>query len=336
MADPVVAASSRDKRELTDLLQSKRILTIAKFAICAAILLAMVGVIVRNADDIADANVKLRPASAAISVGFLLLYYFSMIGIWHLITIMFGIDLPYRRTQRAWTYSMFGKYLPGKVWLVAGRFYYYSREGKNSSVIAAAFLTDGAIQMATSCAVVLLCMFGFGVDVAGFADGLAVDPVVLSVILLCVFFILVHPRIMTPALNAIRRLRGKEPLQLSLKAWHAYVLLILGVLIRGIGGLGIFFLVNALWTLEWDHYFFLTGTMALSGVLGTLAVFAPGGLGVREASIAYCLSFIMPSGVAATIGLAARVWMVCTELILFGMVAFLSRGLKTDSRPDER
>ena len=328
MANSLFKVKSIEHRKLATIFSDGPVFNAIRFCICFAILLAMVAVVIQNFEDIKGLHTKLNPLFATLSICCLLVYYLLMVAYWYVITVMYGIALPYLNTQSVWTYSMLGKYLPGKIWLVAGRFYYYSREGKPSSSIVAALFTEGAMQLATSCAVVLVCLFGFRVNISIISDGFTKDPITLIVVLLSMLIIVVHPKIMIPTLNFIRCLSGRKPLELSIKARQIYSLLVVGIFVKGIGGLSIFLFVNAFLPVGWDHYFFLTGTMALSGLLGMLAVFAPGGIGVREASIAYCLSFVLPSGLAATIGLTARIWMICAELMLLSIVYVLNRVLR--------
>jgi len=55
-------------------------------------------------------------------------------------------------------------------------------------------------------------------------------------------------------------------------------------------------------------------------LLGMIAFFAPAGLGVREGSLFFLLSKIMPEAEAAVISISSRVWMMCSELILIAIV----------------
>jgi uncharacterized membrane protein YbhN (UPF0104 family) len=64
----------------------------------------------------------------------------------------------------------------------------------------------------------------------------------------------------------------------------------------------------------------LTGALALASTLGVLAVFAPGGLGVREGVLVYLLSHIMPEGVSVVLSILTRLWMTVIELGLVGMI----------------
>jgi hypothetical protein len=60
--------------------------------------------------------------------------------------------------------------------------------------------------------------------------------------------------------------------------------------------------------------------VAAAGALGTLSIFAPSGLGVREGVLALLLTTYVVSPVAVLISLLARLWVTLGELVcaLFG------------------
>lgn len=65
-----------------------------------------------------------------------------------------------------------------------------------------------------------------------------------------------------------------------------------------------------------------TGTYALAWLLGYVTVFAPGGLGVTDASLAGLLSLQMPGSAAVLIALALRMTYTASDLF-FGAVGYL-------------
>lgn len=73
------------------------------------------------------------------------------------------------------------------------------------------------------------------------------------------------------------------------------------------------------------HALTAAGTYALGSLAGTVAVFAPGGLGVREGLIAVALAPVIGGGSALLLAAAVRLLEVVAELSLLG-VARLLRG----------
>lgn len=61
----------------------------------------------------------------------------------------------------------------------------------------------------------------------------------------------------------------------------------------------------------------LAGAFAIAWNIGLFALFAPAGLGVREAAIALLLGAAFPTGWPALIALASRVWIILGEALAF-------------------
>ncbi len=78
--------------------------------------------------------------------------------------------------------------------------------------------------------------------------------------------------------------------------------------------------------------FFLAGAYAVAYVLGFLAFFVPGGLGVREGLLSVLLSTAMPMGVSLLIAFLLRLLVTLIELICVSVLFFrkgLPNGKKT-------
>jgi uncharacterized membrane protein YbhN (UPF0104 family) len=60
----------------------------------------------------------------------------------------------------------------------------------------------------------------------------------------------------------------------------------------------------------------LTGTYAIAGVAGILAVFAPSGLGVREGVLLLLLRTQIDEGASAFFVVLLRLWITCAELFV--------------------
>jgi hypothetical protein len=62
----------------------------------------------------------------------------------------------------------------------------------------------------------------------------------------------------------------------------------------------------------------------LSGTLAIVALFAPGGLGVREGLLITCmLLYKIPIEIATTISIASRLWFLIGEAVFFGLAGLL-------------
>jgi hypothetical protein len=94
-------------------------------------------------------------------------------------------------------------------------------------------------------------------------------------------------------------------------------------------GLSFFLLSRNLQLFSWATLPGLCGIYALSHVVSLIALFAPGGLGVREGALALQLGRLLPSGIAEALAIGVRIWFTLIELLCYFVVLLFS-----PSRPD--
>jgi uncharacterized membrane protein YbhN (UPF0104 family) len=97
-------------------------------------------------------------------------------------------------------------------------------------------------------------------------------------------------------------------------------------------GIGFYFFVDSVYPAAPQYILFLTGALAISSILGLVAIFAPSGLGVREGALVYLLSFMMVTPVAVVISILTRIWMTLIEIGLIGVVYLLRQLPKGKKR----
>ena len=82
-------------------------------------------------------------------------------------------------------------------------------------------------------------------------------------------------------------------------------------------GLAFLIFVKSMAPASFHLYPTLTGAFAFSLNVGFLAVFTPGGIGVREGVLVLLLSSLFPLPVSTLISLLSRLWMTAGELLCF-------------------
>ena len=102
--------------------------------------------------------------------------------------------------------------------------------------------------------------------------------------------ILPHPRVLQSLLNFALRLLRREPVTIEMNVRQMLVLF-LGYLANSlVFGASFLLFVKALYPVGVDQFLYLTAALLITGFIGVLSVFAPGGLGVREGEYGYNLS----------------------------------------------
>ena len=244
---------------------------------------------------------------AFLSTVLLLLAYLFSAALWGLMVRELGgprVDL--LPALRVFFTANLGRYLPGKLWQIAGMALLAQKEGVRVSTATAAALLGQAFSLAGA------TLVGLGVLVeggrgplpgGGWTVGLGVALLVMAT----------YPRILWVLVGLWFRLaREKQPG--GFRPDDAF-----GVRWMGLHGVG--------WVLQGGAFLLLVRAMgmdlpvmagipayAAAYLLGYVAVFAPAGLGVREGVLIVLLDpWLGPRGVAVAV--VARLWSTLVELL---------------------
>jgi uncharacterized membrane protein YbhN (UPF0104 family) len=219
---------------------------------------------------------------------------------------------------RVWSISNLARYVPGKIWQVSGLAWLARRSGipagravATSLVLQALTLVTGALLLAATLRGRLGEALGTGAEialVAAAAAGLAVYLSPLFDVLEARAARLLGAAAAPPRLGIGRKLAFGAG---TLAGWALYGASF-WFLLDGIAGAGV-------------------GPVAASGIFLAgylavfLAVFTPGGLGVREAVTAVLLAPHLSGPVALTAALLSRVVLTVMELVVAGLSSLAGR-----------
>jgi Lysylphosphatidylglycerol synthase TM region len=277
--------------------------------------LVVVGLAVRsvalNWQSLRTQHIEWRFAPAWIAASVLLVFstYAVLIEAWRRVVVSMGEQLPFLAAVRIWFLASFGKYVPGKVWALAGAAVLAQRAGVDPSAAVAGALVLQVLSLTSGAAVVALT----APEVFG-SVGQGSQPLLALVILLSVLGVLALT--WQPVLDWISgllpsswpKLRAISPIVLggafmaNVVAWCTYGLALL-LLTRGILPVVDLSLPQAI------------GVFTCSYIVGFLALFAPGGLGPRESVFLLMLSGQIGLKAAAALAVASRLLLTATELI---------------------
>jgi len=279
-----------------------------RWAIQLAVALVVTAMVARAVADNWD---RFRSLSLTLDlhVGWLLLSFACIavvsalqIESWRRILAGWGQTLPFARGARIWFLANLGRYVPGKVWSVAGMVVLAREDGVQPWAAAASAVAVQALGLGTAAAIVAATITIRGSD-SGLGIALAAAFSVATIAVLG----------WSGGLRRLSRLAGSTtewtalPLRtvlmsavLTAASWVAYGvafwLLALGLGLPGTLGVGT-----------------ATGVFALGYVLGLLALFAPGGIGVREVLFIGLLTPFVGSGGAIALSVASRLQLTLTE-----------------------
>jgi len=266
--------------------------------------------LIRNWADLRSQPLEWRvqPGWLLVSALLVWLMYALLIVAWRTMLAGWGQRLDGWTSARIWTVSSLGKYLPGKVWAVAGMALMAQRAGI-------------APWAATGSAVVLQVLaIGTGAAVAGLTGRAAIEAahrgsgVVLGLLVagaVAGVALLLWP----PLLRRLLRFAAPDA---EARGAPAVAGIVVGIVANAVAWVGY---GAALWVLSRG---LLPGVdlglglaiavFTASYLAGFLALFAPGGLGVREGLFILMLQGPLGIGPATALALASRLLLTITEL----------------------
>jgi uncharacterized membrane protein YbhN (UPF0104 family) len=285
-----------------------------RWAIVAAIFLFLGKMVWDNWNQVRDASFTLQGLPLILSTLLFTFSYFIQIGAWYLITRRLNIALSPSETLGSWFTSQLGKYLPGKIWLLLSRFYFYQSKGKSKkNIIVALYLETVTMIVAAAILFLLVLILHREFWLFSWSGG--------WLILLCLLGLaLLHPTILQKTLNWLLVKWKREPVSLSISYSQILWILCVCILSWVAGGIGFYLFVASIHPVMPNSILFLIGALAASSMLGLIAIFAPSGLGVREGALVYLLSFLMATPIAVVISVLTRIWMTLIEI---GMIAVI-------------
>ena len=300
----------------------RRLLGAVQLVVLAAFFIslgwALRGSVHAAARDLDNANLVLFALGCA-ALG---AYYLVFVLGWMRILAEWGIQLSYPAALRAEMISMLAKYIPGGVWTPAARVVAARRAG----VTDAALVTSSMLLEAGLSAVAGVIVFVVGLPFVDNVDA----PLVPLVIFGAVLAVLVQPRVFRPLAGKVLRRFGytKELPDLRARTLTALLAFYAGTWV--LGGLALWLLLRSVGAHpEWASIVFLGGTAAVGAIVAVLFVFAPSGLGPREASMYGLLLALSTQGQALGAVALNRLALTAVELLLL-----LVGGLLLRDRPE--
>jgi hypothetical protein len=276
--------------------------------------LAIVGFAARSLSNNWEA-LRSQPLEFRINPGWVVLsalvvwsMYAILIVAWRVMLRGWGQRLDGWGAARIWTVSSLGKYLPGKVWAVAGMALMAQRAGV-------------APWAATGSAVVLqILAIGTGAAIAGLTGRRAIESAhpgaqVVLLLLVAASIVGVGLLLWPPVLHRLLRLtapdaehRGAPPVSgiavgivANAVAWAGY-------------GAALWLLARGILPSVGLRPALAVAVFTASYLAGFLALFAPGGIGVREGLFILMLQGPLGIGAATALAVASRLLLTLTEL----------------------
>lgn len=268
------------------------------------------------------------PVHLTIACLVLAAYYLLFVVGWQRILAGLGVRLGYSSALQAEMVSMLAKYIPGGIWTPAARVVAVRRAGVTDTPLV---LVSIALEAGLS-ALSGVIVFALGVAMIGGADAPAIPLVLFSVA--CA--VALHPRVFEPLARRLLRPFGRTEIR-SLPYGTMLVLLAYYAVTWLLGGVTLYFLLRSVGADPGVTAIpFLAGTAAVGAIVAVLVVFAPSGLGVREASMVGLMLAVAPASAALGVAVLNRLAITVVEaLLLLGSMVARARAPGKDAEPAE-
>ena len=289
--------------------------TALRLAVAGVVVVFVARAVATNWDAIRSSAASLQPdwpglllASVCVAAG-----YAVLIAAWRLLLQRWNSPLGVLDATRIWFVSSLGKYVPLKIWSIGAMALLAREAGASPLAATGSAIIMQLVNIAAGFAVIALAGAGdlFGAypalrymswaALAATTIGLAIGPGVLSWAVRTATRLVRQPAVVLPVIS-----RGTllVVFAANVAAWLAYGVAF-GIFWRALLGHsgGISMAALAVYTASY--------------LLGFLALFAPGGIGVREAALAgllISLRLATPAD-AALLAAASRVWLTVLEIV---------------------
>jgi glycosyltransferase 2 family protein len=291
---------------------------VASQLVILAVFLGSVGWAMRGSfkdagDDLRNAD----PVLFVLACVVLAIYYLVFVLGWMRILWDWGIHISYPAALRAEMVSMLAKYIPGGVWTPAARVVAARRAGvTDAALVIVSILVEAGISAVAGVVVFVVSLAWVkGVDA----------PIAPLVVFAVVVAAVLHPRVFCPLASRVLRKLGHGSLPPLRTSTMAFLLLFYsGTWL--IGGTALWLLLRSVGAHPGvESIVFLGGVAAVGAIVAVLAVFAPSGLGPREASMYGLMLAIVPQGAALGATLLNRVAITVVEVLLFVLGGLILR-----------
>lgn len=254
---------------------------------------------------------RVRLGPFTLSVVLVVLGFLANAFSWRQVLGKLGHEVPFAQALASTGLSVFGKYIPGKIWAIIGRAGYIAKwRSLALAEVSTASVNAQLITLWLGLALGVIGLYAVG-DLESWGVLVGGCWLVLSLVLFCSAPHRIAERVASRLFGReIRFPRLGVASTVSLIPWFSltWILWAAGFYLLSHS------LVNANLPLAVGFGFPLAAT------LGILVVIAPGGLGVREGIlVAFLVMVPMPLAEATTISVTARLWFLAGELSVFAL-----------------
>jgi len=288
--------------------------------------------ITANWGQIAACQWRIEPIFLVASTVSVMITFFLFSWVWRIIVLSLGKNVSPLRAYKISYLANLGRYIPGKIWQMFGVIYLARKEGVTEEEAVTSF---GLSQLFAIPSGLLSGLFFMSLyfdvwwgdnHVPGLSRGLVLVAAVVFLMSLAVVFI---PGAIGGLLNRFLRLVRRRPVSFLMNKSLAAAIYGGYFLAWSMYGFSFWLFLKSIMAQE-VPIIPMAGVFIIAYQVGYLMLFAPGGVGPREAVMGLFLAPFFGAGVAGAIAVAARLWLIAAE----GISALIALTIKSSEKAD--
>jgi uncharacterized membrane protein YbhN (UPF0104 family) len=294
----------------------QRLIALVKLALTLAVVYYVGRSLVHQFREVSWDQLHFTPGFAALSILATLGVSSVQLVVFTTLLRAYGYRLPWRATLGAAWVPPLGKYVPGKVASIAGAVYIQRQNGVPGSVaVSVALMLDGLAVIAGLIVSTPLLLW------EPVRERMPSAWIWCAALALC-GLIALHPRIFATFVNFLLKKLGRSPLS-TIPSAAMYAIPVMASFCQWLlAGLGLWFMTRSVTDVSPSVIPLFIATAALAMTFSYLALFSPGGIGVREGLYLVTLGPLLGAeraGMAAIVVVAMRIVQTLIELALAGV-----------------
>ena len=280
---------------------------------------------IHSFDDLFKSHTNISWHYSVVSFIFFVLHTILVFYAWHYSLNMLGVSVIARKTSAIFISSLLTKYLPGGFWHIGSRLLAMTTIGSDPIKVSISLLLEQASAVVICGFISLIFMFtadpAFNY-ISEIMKTTSIFTVSLIASILIIILLILFPPIFKRLLNKILILFKKQSLHTTISSNKLVVLYLIHALSLLIFVYGYYFVTLMYFNQSPFSFVFLASAVLIATFVGFITPLVPGGIGVREVTLAAILSFSIEGPVLAGIVLLPRIILIIAELLMFLFIIF--------------
>lgn len=303
---------------------------------------ALVGLVLKFGPGLRAARPQIRWGSLIAASAVWIASYAQLVQLWASSLPWWDVALRHTPTRLSWFravrvffVSNLGRYVPGAVWQFAGLAAMSAAAGASPVAATVGVLLQQMVLLATGFVLLLSSaprLLGAWTHTLGTVSQLVLATTLTGAL------IVVGPRVLPGARRWAERII-KRPVPLPSPPHGAFAIYVVRAAMGWIlYGIAFWLFGHALFGDEGPHLWLAATAYLASYLLGLLAIFAPGGIVVRETALVVWLQPAIGPQRALVLAIASRLWLVALEIIgavTVVAIDWLGRRLRRSSHHED-